>query len=299
MKNVNVIFRTLLTTIITVLVGFGASTVNATEPCGGFGECKVLVEINATDGDIGFHFLMDGHDLIRAAIYAPNHRKIFYDAARGPLREQFLTETFAESAEPLCWEPEEEDEEFGEDFVTLEEFLDRWQEGTYTFIGIGAGWEFSWGQTTLTFDLPAAPNLDEEYGFGFDGSVISWGVGDDLGECSDGLAELIAEDRVRLIVDVIDPMDEFEEIVAWEAVFEPDVEDGDPLGAQKFVVRVSAETHAVTVPADYLASLPENTLVKIEVGAIGAGDNATFTEISDICVNEIGPGCEEEEEEGD
>ena len=46
-------------------------------------------------------------------------------------------------------------------------------------------------------------------------------------------------------------------------------------------------TKEVTVPADYLDSLPDNTLVKIEVGAIGAEDNATFTEIFDICVNEI------------
>lgn len=290
MKNVNVVLRTLLTTIVTTLVGFGASTANATEPCGGFGECKVLVEINATDGDIGFHFLMDGNELIRAALYAPNHRKIFSDSARGPLREQFMTETFIESAEPLCWEPEEDDEEFGEDFVTLEDFLDRWQEGTYTFIGIGAGWKFSWGQTTLTFDLPAAPDI----AFDVDTSVISWSPGDDLGECSEGLDELIEMGRVRL-VNEIDEFDEFEEIVAWEAVFEPDVEDGDPRGAQKFTVRVSAETYAVTVPADYLASLPENTLVKIEVGGIGAGDNATFTEISDICVNETEAGCEEEE----
>ena len=281
MKNVNFIFRTLLTTIVTVLVGFGASTVNATEPCGGFGECKVLIEINATDGDIGFHFLMDGHDLIRAAIYAPNHRKIFYDAARGPLREQFLTETFAESAEPLCWEPEEEDEEFGEDVVTLEEFLDRWQEGTYTFIGIGDGWEFSWGQTTLTFDLPAAPNI----AFDVNTSVISWSPGDDLGECSDGLDELIADGQL--------PNPESVAVAAWEVVFEPDVDDGDPTGALKFSVRVPADTYAVTVPQDYLDSLPADTPAKIEVGAIGLGDNATFTEEDGFCINED-EGCEDD-----
>jgi hypothetical protein len=41
----------------------------------------------------------------------------------------------------------------------------------------------------------------------------------------------------------------------------------------------------VTVPADYLGSLPANTPVKIEVGAIGANDNATFTEVGGFCVN--------------
>ncbi len=47
---------------------------------------------------------------------------------------------------------------------------------------------------------------------------------------------------------------------------------------------------AVTVPAEYLASLPDDTPAKIEVGAIGGEDNATFTEIFDICVNED-EGC--------
>ena len=48
------------------------------------------------------------------------------------------------------------------------------------------------------------------------------------------------------------------------------------------------------VPADYLAALPANTPVKIEVGAIGVypNANATFTEVGDLCVNEVGDGCE-------
>ena len=82
---------------------------------------------------------------------------------------------------------------------------------------------------------------------------------------------------------------------AWEVVFEPDVDDGDPTGALKFTVRVPLAQTSVTVPVDYLASLPADTLAKIEVGAIGGGDNATFTEIFDICVNED-EGCEEEDD---
>ncbi len=48
----------------------------------------------------------------------------------------------------------------------------------------------------------------------------------------------------------------------------------------------------VTVPADYLGSLPDDTPVKIEVGAIGVDDNATFTEEDGFCVNEV-EGCED------
>jgi len=49
-----------LPAVIAVVLGLGSSAATATEPCGDFGECKTLIEINSTDGDIGFHFLMDG-----------------------------------------------------------------------------------------------------------------------------------------------------------------------------------------------------------------------------------------------
>ena len=82
-------------------------------------------------------------------------------------------------------------------------------------------------------------------------------------------------------------------VSAWEVVFEPDVDDGDPLGKLKFSIRVPGDIAKmeVTVPADYLDSLPDDTLVKIEVGAIGGEDNATFSEIFDICINED-EGCD-------
>jgi hypothetical protein len=83
-------------------------------------------------------------------------------------------------------------------------------------------------------------------------------------------------------------------VAAWEVVLEPDVEDGDPLGNLVFSIRVPGDiaTKAVTVPADYLAALPDDTPVKVEVGAIGLDDNATFTEVGDLCVNEV-EGCED------
>ena len=40
------------------------------------------------------------------------------------------------------------------------------------------------------------------------------------------------------------------------------------------------------------SSLPDDTPVKVEVGAIGADDNATFSEEDGFCVNEV-LGCED------
>jgi hypothetical protein len=259
----------------------GTSVVTATEPCGDFGECKALIEINATDGDIGFHFLMDGDDLNSARITDPNGAKVFEDQAKGPLREQKLTETFAESAEPLCWpDPEEGGDE---EIVTLEEFLERWAAGTYVFTGMGDEGEKSEGETELTYELPAAPAEVD-----FDGSAISWAPGDDLGRCATAaeLDELVAEG-------VLPAHPEDVTVAAWEVVLEPDVEDGDPTGALKFTIRVAGDISPmeVEVPGEYLDSLPEDTPVKIEVGAIGADDNATFSEEDGFCVNVVN-GCE-------
>ncbi len=68
-----------------VVLGLCTPVATATEPCGDFGECKVLIEFNTTDGDIGFHFLMDGDDLNSARIHDPNGFKVFVDFATGAL----------------------------------------------------------------------------------------------------------------------------------------------------------------------------------------------------------------------
>ena len=272
---------TILSAAGVTAVFLGAATpVAATEPCDDFGECKALIEINSTDGDIGFHFLMDGEDLNSARLYDANGAKIFEEQAKGALREQKLTETFVESAEPLCWDDPEA--EPGEEIVTLEDFLERWAAGTYVVSGMGDGGEKSMGETELTHELPAAPSS-----VAFDGSVISWESGDDLGNCA------TASELAALVTAEILPMHPMDvTVAAWEIVLEPDVEDGDPTGDLVFSIRVPGDIapKEVTVPADYLLSLPDDTPVKIEVGAIGETHNATFTEVGGFCVN-VDEGC--------
>ena len=296
MNRKNTLVTTALATAIGLLVG-GSAT--ATEPCGDFGECKVLVEINSSDGDIGFHFLMDGDDLRRGILFNPDHKKIFAYTTRRELGEQYLTETFAESAEPLCFDPTTDDDEENddEDFVTLTEFLDRWDAGTYKFFGIGDDWELSFGESELTFNLPAAPaevDLEFEMEDGDLEADITWMPGEDLGECSDGM-------------DLLPTPPGEVSVAAWEVVLEPDVEDGDPIGQMVYSVRIPGDAYDeidedgnwifdLEVPDDYLETLPANTPVKVEVGAIGVDDNATFTEEDEYCVNDTDP--EDADEDG-
>ena len=268
----------------------------AQEPCpgsdGDIGECKVLIEVNATDGDIGFHFLIDAEEAKAIRMDDPNGAKTFEDQAYGPLVEQTMTETFLESAEPLCWPNPEADEEDLEDVVSLREFRDIWEPGTYEITVKSEGGEKVFGETELTYDLPAAPQAVD-----FDGATITWSPGNDLGHCAPLADEGFGVETVAEVLDIItDP--NLVAVAAWEVVMEPDVEDGDPIGDEKFSVRISGDTLPplyVDLPAAYLAALPANTPVKIEVGAIGFDANATFSEADGFCANEAGDGCVDED----
>ena len=264
---------------LTLLSMTGASNALATEPCGDFGECKVLVETNASDGDLGFHFLSDGDDLISTQIRDPNGVVIFSDRVGGPLAEQQLTETFAESAEPVCRADLAEDPD--DVVVTLTGFLKRWTPGIYRFIGKDEEGEKSLGRTRLSFKLPAAPQ-----NIAFDAGVISWSAGDDLGECAtkSQLTKLVSKGLLPK-----HPMDV--RVAAWEVVFEAD--DGSNL---KHSIRVPGNIaiKEVSVPQEYLDALPLDTPAKIVVGAITKTDHATFSEKGDICVNRF-VGCDDDE----
>ena len=318
MKILSSMSNGLLVLAAVALLGAGITTANAESPCPSwgpyneFGECKVLVEMNASDGDVGFHFLIDGDNLIRTSLFNPHWRKIWSYYVRKELRDQTLTESFNESAEPLCFDPvldnDAEDEETfendDEDFRTLAEFVDLWKDGRYHFVGLNNEWDWAVGKTYLTFNLPAAPaevdfELEEE-----DGDVegeITWQMGDDFGMCSDfGLG---IPDGVTLVAETGSGDEDYETIVAWEIVLEPEFEDDDP-NAQKslvYSIRVGADELACEwddgecvyeqeVPDDYLESLPEDTELKVEIGAITSTDNATYTEEDGFC-STLG-GCE-------
>ena len=287
------------------VVGMAAPTIaSATEPCGDLGECKALIEINSSDGDVGFHFLMDGGGFIRGNVYDPNKRKIFQYAARRDLRRQTVTELFTESAEPLCWFDPDADPDELDDVVTLKQFVRRWDPGTYHFVGIDKEWEMSFGETALSFALPAAPvdiEYEEERERDGDGEVdvvgeISWERGHDLGNCAEIPDDEEGDDpNVPNLSDVMAYLDAAPAdvpIAVWEVVVEADFEEDDPNSALglKYVSRIPGDAELeVEVPSDFLEALPTNTPIKIEIGAIGFDDNATFTEIGDICLNEKDP----------
>lgn len=232
-----------------------------------FEEAKVIVEINATDGDVGFHALADADEWRFLKLTDPNGDKLLTMRARKGLRKQGLAEQFFESAEPLCEpDPEEPDERV----VTLAEFVERFPAGAYRFVAVSLEGDLFISDRELTYNLPAAPDisLTEDMPFPANDVVIMWEPGDDLGEsCHD---HSLVNDGI-----IADPAGV--PVIGWEVVVEVD-EDEAP--ERVFSAQVPPEQTFVSVPSDFLQQFLDLgfTEFKFEVGAIEESGNQTFSE---------------------
>lgn len=234
-----------------------------------FDELKVIVEINATDGDVGFHALADADAWRWFRLDDPQGNPIFSIRAMQALRTQGLTENFFESSEPLCAEDEEEPDE---EVVTLAEFLSRFASGTYTFRANNNEGERVFGEAELTYDLPAAPDIEltEDMTFAASAVTLSWEPGEDLGEtCSD--EALVANGTIA------DPGEV--EVVYWEVVVEAESDDGE-IPELVYSTQLPTESTSVTVPQEFLQPFLDLgvTEFKFEIGAAESSGNQTFSE---------------------
>ncbi|MBT8078159.1 MAG: hypothetical protein KJO31_06255 [Gammaproteobacteria bacterium] len=111
-----------------------------------FAEAQVLIQLNDTDGDLGFHARIDGDPWKRLTIESPDERTLLNVRLRGALRRQGLTEFAFESAEPTF------------DELDPDVFFDRFPEGTYEIEGVGFdGLEYE-SESELSHLIPAAPD---------------------------------------------------------------------------------------------------------------------------------------------
>ncbi len=232
-----------------------------------FEELKVLIEMNATDGDVGFHALADAGPWWWMRLDDPNLVKLLTIKALNGLRTQGLTENFFESSEPLC---EADEEEPDERVQTLAEFLELFPEGNYLFRAANEEDQWYRGEAELTYNLPAAPDISatDEMELDLDDAVIMWGPGVDLGEkCHD---QSLVDDGT-----IADPA--MVEVVGWEVVVEVDDDDAPE---RTYTAQVPAGQNSVTVPEDFLQQFIDLgfTEFKFEVGAIEESGNQTITE---------------------
>lgn len=110
-----------------------------------FEEAHLYLELNDTDGDLGFHGLIDGDAWKHLEIEAPDERKLMNVLIRGSLRQQGMTEFFFESAEPSF------------DELAPEEFFLRFPEGSYEIEGVTLEGDELEGEVELSHVLAGPP----------------------------------------------------------------------------------------------------------------------------------------------
>ncbi len=257
--------------IAAALVALPAVAIAAEE----FDEFEPIIEINATDGDIGFHVLLDGDAWKVAKIFDGDGDRMFKGKGTDDLDEQGITEIFMESAEPPCWFDEDDEDADEDEVVDLEEFIDRFEEGTYKARGRTIEGERLRAEAELTHNIPAAPDVVVDVV----GTTvtITFSSGSDLGQC-EYPPDLIPDPAAV-------------EVVRWEVVVEPNEDElpggelPEDLAFGVFTVQLPAGDDwmsgmSVVVPQEYMdAYLDEGVnQFKYEVGAKEESGNQTFTE---------------------
>jgi hypothetical protein len=112
-----------------------------------FEQARLIVEINATDGDAGLQLFLD-HDTWKSiGLTRPDRSQILDIKTEGVLQDYGLTELFSESSEPSF-------EEF-----PLTEFKKIFPEGEYRLTGTTIDGKELESMVTLTHDFPAAPKV--------------------------------------------------------------------------------------------------------------------------------------------
>lgn len=208
-----------------------------------FDELRVLIEINATDGDAGFQTLLDADEWKEVDIRDTQGLSIYSVKGYGSVREQGLTENFFESAEPSCAE------------TPLGEFLDRFPAGTYQFSGKTLDNDKLEGEAILTHVLPGAPENLSPTGGGVSVAspvAISWTGGSSLGACPPNGAEIVIPSTADLF--------------GFKVIVEREVPE--PLVI--FTVDLPASATSVTIPAEFLE---EDAIYKYEIIAIEEKDD--------------------------
>jgi hypothetical protein len=111
-----------------------------------FAEAELFLELNHTDGDLGFHASIDGQTWTRLAIEGPGDRPLLNLLGVGRLRAQGLTQLAFESAEPTFEE------------LDPAAFLRRFPEGPYEIEGTTPDGQEIESTAVLSHVLAAPPS---------------------------------------------------------------------------------------------------------------------------------------------
>ena len=115
-------------------------------------DARIIIEINATDGDAGIQIFLDGEGWNVCQVSDPNGIIVLNIQASGSVGMQGITELFFESAEPSF------------DEQPLKDLLALFPKGKYNIDCMTTEGQMLNGSATLTHKLPAAPVVTPEEG---------------------------------------------------------------------------------------------------------------------------------------
>ncbi len=217
-----------------------------------FSVSELYFELNDTDGDLGFHGLIDGEPWKKLEIEGPDERLLALIRLRSQLRRQGLTELFFESAEPNF------------DDLPPEVFFARFPEGTYEIEGITLEGKELESETEITHLLPAPVD-----NFTVNGEAVPE-------DCDEGpVPEVTAPftidwDPVTLSHPELGRTDEPIKVVRYEVI----VEREEPT-LVKYTILLPPDVTEVEIPG---ASITPGDEVKVEVLTREESGNQSATE---------------------
>lgn len=206
-----------------------------------FSQTRIIIEVNATDGDAGIQIFLDAEGWTTLEVFDPNGQQILDFSADGSVEQQGITELFFESAEPSF------------DEQTLDELFLLFPAGMYKFEAMTDDGRKLTGKATLTHFIPAGPEfISPEEDAVLNPAlpvVISWEpVTDSFPGTQPGV-----------------------NVVAYQVI----VEQVKPQSVRLFSITLPATATQVTLPPELIQG---NAEYKFEVLAIEAGGNQTISE---------------------
>jgi hypothetical protein len=167
-----VVLLAAISSLIAIAVARSSSDARAASKPIRLAESKLIVEVNATDGDAGLQVFLDGEPWRSMTMTGPDGQTVLEVEGEGRLESYGLTELFSESSEPPFTE------------FPLAEFKKLFPEGRYSFTGETVKGRRLIGDARLSHDIPDGPEVTspaEDSTVGRSNVVARWNAVDESG----------------------------------------------------------------------------------------------------------------------